>query len=317
MIKDFLNDIIRRKFTNLTRLNIRLSASNYLLKNSEYYKNFLNINDAGLKVYSQNNEDGIIHYLLTMLLIKNPKFIEIGTESRYQESNTRFLYESTDSEGLIIDNFLDIKYLEKELEKWKGRIKLAKECVSSENINLILSNYNFHKDLDIFSLDVDGVDYWIIESLPPKISKIFIAEYNPFFGHDLEITVPNIKNFNRTKYHYSNLCFGMSLRALINIMKKKGYVFLGVNNLKNNAFFVIENLAIYFNKVINSLDLDNLKSYTDCKFMESRDKNNKLQYLSKNQEFDLLKETEVQDLSLSERPLKKIKDLFKINDYFK
>ena len=158
MIKDFLNDIIRRKFTNLTRLNIRLSASNYLLKNSEYYKNFLNINDAGLKVYSQNNEDGIIHYLLTMLSIKNPKFIEVGTESRYQESNTRFLYESTDSEGLIIDNFLDIKYLEKELEKWKGRIKLAKECVSSENINLILSNNNFHKDLDIFSLDIDGVD---------------------------------------------------------------------------------------------------------------------------------------------------------------
>jgi hypothetical protein len=309
MIKDFLNDIIRRKFTNLTRLNIRLSASNYLLKNSEYYKNFLNINDAGLKVYSQNNEDGIIHYLLTMLSIKNPKFIEIGTESRYQESNTRFLYESTDSEGLIIDNFLDIKYLEKELEKWKGRIKLAKECVSSENINLILSNNNFHKDLDIFSLDIDGVDYWIIDSLPPKISKIFIAEYNPFFGHNLEITVPNIKNFNRTNYHYSNLCFGMSLKALINIMKKKGYIFLGVNNLKNNAFFVIESLAANFNKVIDSLDLDNLKAYTDCKFMESLDKNNKLQYLLKNQEFDLLKETEVIDLSLPERPIKKIKDL--------
>jgi hypothetical protein len=309
MIKDFLNDIIRRKFTNLTRLNIRLSASNYLLKNSEYYKNFLNINDAGLKVYSQNNEDGIIHYLLTMLSIKNPKFIEIGTESRYQETNTRFLYESTDSEGLIIDNFLDIKYLEKELEKWKGRIKLAKECVSSENINLILSNNNFHKDLDIFSLDIDGVDYWIIDSLPPKISKIFIAEYNPFFGHNLEITVPNIKNFNRTNYHYSNLCFGMSLKALINIMKKKGYIFLGVNNLKNNAFFVIESLAANFNKVIDSLDLYNLKAYTDCKFMESLDKNNKLQYLSKNQEFDLLKETEVIDLSLPERPIKKIKDL--------
>lgn len=309
MIKDFLNDIIRRKFTNLTRLNIRLSASNYLLKNSEYYKNFLNINDAGLKVYSQNNEDGIIHYLLTMLSIKNPKFIEIGTESRYQESNTRFLYESTDSEGFIIDNFLDIKYLEKELEKWKGRIKLAKECVSPENINFILSNNNFHKDLDIFSLDIDGTDYWIIDSLPPKISKIFIAEYNPFFGHNLEITVPNIKNFNRTNYHYSNLCFGMSFKALINIMKKKGYVFLGVNNLKNNAFFVIESLAAHFNKVIDSLDLDNLKAYTDCKFMESRDKNNKLQYLSKNQKFDLLKETEVQDLSLPERPIKKIKDL--------
>lgn len=309
MIKDFINRIIKTKFTNSIKLNIRLSASNYLLKNSEYYNNFLNINEAGLKVYSQNNEDGIIHFLLNMLLVKNSKFVEIGTESKYQESNTRFLYESTDSEGLIIDNFLDLKYLEEDLDKWKGRIKLIKEWVDSENINLILKNNNFFKDLDIFSLDIDGVDYWVIDSLPGKISKIFIAEYNPFFGPDLEITVPNIKNFNRTNYHYSNLCFGMSLKALINIMKKKGYVFLGVNNLKNNAFFVIEDLAFYFKKIINSLNSDNLKLYTDCKFMESRDKNNRLQYLSKNQKFDLLKETEVQDLSFPGRPLKKIKDL--------
>lgn len=309
MIKDFINRIIKTKFTNPIKLNIRLSASNYLLKNSEYYNNFLNINEAGLKVYSQNNEDGIIHFLLNMLLVKNSKFVEIGTESKYQESNTRFLYESTDSEGLIIDNFLDLKYLEEDLDKWKGRIKLIKEWVDSENINLILKNNNFFKDLDIFSLDIDGVDYWVIDSLPGKISKIFIAEYNPFFGPDLEITVPNIKNFNRTNYHYSNLCFGMSLKALINIMKKKGYVFLGVNNLKNNAFFVIEDLAFYFKKIINSLNSDNLKLYTDCKFMESRDKNNRLQYLSKNQKFDLLKETEVQDLSFPGRPLKKIKDL--------
>ena len=309
MIKDFINRIIKTKFINPIKLNIRLSASNYLLKNSEYYNNFLNINEAGLKVYSQNNEDGIIHFLLNMLLVKNSKFVEIGTESKYQESNTRFLYESTDSEGLIIDNFLDLKYLEEDLDKWKGRIKLIKEWVDSENINLILKNNNFFKDLDIFSLDIDGVDYWVIDSLPGKISKIFIAEYNPFFGPDLEITVPNIKNFNRTNYHYSNLCFGMSLKALINIMKKKGYVFLGVNNLKNNAFFVIEDLAFYFKKIINSLNSDNLKLYTDCKFMESRDKNNRLQYLSKNQKFDLLKETEVQDLSLPGRPLKKIKDL--------
>ena len=38
MIKNLLNRIIRTKFTNLIKLNIRLSASNFLLKNTEYYK---------------------------------------------------------------------------------------------------------------------------------------------------------------------------------------------------------------------------------------------------------------------------------------
>ena len=63
-----------------------------------------------------------------------------------------------------------------------------------------------------------------------KISKIFIAEYNPYFGSELEITVPNIKNFNRTNYHYSNLCWGVSLKALIKIMELKGYIFIGSND---------------------------------------------------------------------------------------
>ena len=80
----------------------------------------------------------------------------------------------------------------------------------------------------------------VLKELSKKFAKIFVAEFNPVFGPNLEISVPNIKNFNRTKYHYSNLCWGVSLKALVNLMKTKGYVFLGVNQLKNNAFFVID-----------------------------------------------------------------------------
>ena len=56
------------------------------------------------------------------------------------------------------------------------------------------------------------------------------------FGPNLEITVPNQKDFDRTKYHYSNLCWGTSLKALINLMQGKGYIFLGTNLLKNKLF---------------------------------------------------------------------------------
>ena len=62
-----------------------------------------------------------------------------------------------------------------------------------------------------------------------KISKIFIAEYNSVFGDEFDISVPNINNFNRKEYHYSSLCYGMSLKALIRIMKEKDYYFIGTN----------------------------------------------------------------------------------------
>ena len=116
-------------------------------------------------------------------------------------------------------------------------MRIANKQINSDNL-LTLLNERCDYEIDIFSLDIDSIDYWIIDKLPKNVSKIFVAEYNPVFGLDLEVTVPNIKGFNRTQYHYSNLCYGMSLRALINKMKTKGYYFVGVNLQKINAFFI-------------------------------------------------------------------------------
>ena len=120
---------------------------------------------------------------------------------------------------------------------WKGGLKIHQEVITSNNINEIL-NTNCDFNIDLFSIDIDSVDYWIISKLKANISKIFVAEFNPIFGSDLEVTVPNLDGFNRNKYHYSNLCYGMSLRALIRLMDKKNYYFLGTNLQKMNAFFI-------------------------------------------------------------------------------
>jgi len=69
---------------------------------------------------------------------------------------------------------------------------------------------------------------------------------------DKEITIPNIDNFNRTKYHYSNLCFGASLKALIKLMKKKNYVFLGTDLHSINAFFVQKKYLFTINQAVSS-----------------------------------------------------------------
>ena len=88
-----------------------------------------------------------------------------------------------------------------------------------------MRNANCLNNLDIFSLDIDGIDYWILKELPKDFSKIVVVEFNPIFGKNLEISVPNINNFERKKYHYSNLCFGMSLKAAIKIMNRKKFLF--------------------------------------------------------------------------------------------
>lgn len=308
MILRLLKIFKTTKISKLLNNSITLSGKACLLELRKKYSEFKYINEAELKVFSQNGEDGIIDYLLNRLFIENAKFVEIGTED-YSEANTRFLYEATNSRGLIIDDSLNMKELSNEIELWKGRILAVKDKVKTKNINSILEKNNFNKNIDLFSIDIDGIDYWIINKLPKKISKIFIAEFNPLFGPNLEITVPNIEDFERTKYHFSNLCWGMSLKALINLMKKKGFIFLGVNNLKNNAFFINEDFKNNFDKIIKNINSNCLNEFTNNEFMESRDKNGNLSLLNKKQQINEIKDCYVINLENSKEDLVKLKDI--------
>ncbi len=311
------NNIIS-KFLNLLRndtsikkdLEVRsLIGKDILINKRNDYLNFKSINDAEEKIFSQNGEDGIIDYILEIINVKDPKFVEIGVED-YIESNTRLLYHIRNSQGLIVDQTIDINKLSKNLELWKGRLKVLKKAVTPKNINEIINYENFNKDLDLFSIDIDGLDFWVIKELPTNFAKICIAEYNPLFGSEYEVTVPNIENFNRTNYHYSNLCWGVSLKGLINLMNEKNFVFLGTNNLKNNAFFVNKDYEQLFKKVILEKNIE-LKNFTNHKFQESRDKNGNLTYLSRKEQLKEVEDCYVININNSLTEKVKLSELIK------
>lgn len=281
---------------------------NQISENRKLYKSVTNIQDTELKIFSQNGEDGIIDYLLNQLsLIPNSvNFIEIGVGD-YWESNTRFLYNSFHPKGLIIDRIDNMELrVKKNINIWKGDLRICNKKIDSENIIETLNNYcDF--EIDVFSIDIDSIDYWIIDKLKKNISKIFIAEYNPVFGPDLNVTVPDISGFDRTKYHYSNLCYGMSLKALIKLMKKKGYYFVGTNLQKINAFFISEkfNKEDFFEKII----IKDLKFYTDSNIRDSRDKKYNLNFLTGENKIKEIRDCEVINLENENYKLVKIKDL--------
>ena len=141
------------------------------------------------KYYSQYGEDGIIDYLLSSLNVTSPKFVEIGVGD-YSECNTRYLYETTQPKGLIIDCIENFEEkVKKNINLWKGDLKIIQEKINSKNILDVLSQKNFLLDLDLFVIDIDGIDYWVIKSLPKNFSKIVVVEYNATFGPNLEVTV--------------------------------------------------------------------------------------------------------------------------------
>ena len=300
-ILSFLN--IKKKITN--NINYNLGLNNLLLI-SEKYNDMNKLEQSECKIFSQNGEDGILDYIITMLKIIKPNFIEIGVGT-YVEANTRFIYDRFYPKGIIIDveKNLSSKVFSN-INSWKGDLRVIEEKVSTKNINKIISK-NCDFNVDIFSLDIDSIDYWIIDKLKPNISKIFVAEYNPVFGSSLEVTVPNLENFDRSKYHYSHLCYGMSLKALINLMSKKNYYFIGSNSLKNNAFFVSNDFPM--NQYFKKLELESLDYYVDSNVRESRDITGNLNYLSGEKKLNEILDCEVVDISDDINKKIKIKDI--------
>jgi hypothetical protein len=219
---------------------------------------------------------------------------------------------SFNASGETVISAEDLEYLHNNIKEPKYRTGIDrnywiwKEFKSEKSYVLVADVARGDgKDNSVFHIiDIDSVDYWVIKELPDKISKIFIAEYNPYFGPDLEVTTPNIKKFNRTNYHFSNLCFGSSLKAIINILNEKGFSFIGVNDLKNNAFFVL-------NEYLKLISLDppkeNLLEYTSAKYREGRDIKGKLTYHSPDDVINIIKNCEVFDLK--DKQIKKISEL--------
>lgn len=273
-----------------------LSGQSVLESKRQNYSIYKNINQAELRIFSQFGEDGIIDFLVEKLNIRFIKFVEVGTAD-YSESNTRFLFETGKAEGVIIDSDEKlVSKVERLFGLWRGNIRVVPLFVNKENLNQTLIKNDSMDDIDLFSMDIDGVDYWIIKELPNRISKIFIAEYNANFGPDIEVTVPYDENFNRTKHHYTNLGWGMSLKALIKLMNNKGYEFVGSNSAKCNAFFVRKDLIKLIN--INLPNINDLSQYTDIKVNEGLDRNKKLAFYNKKQKNEAMKDIELIDLKL-------------------
>ncbi len=204
--------------------------------------NRTSIQDYEFKIFSQWGEDGIIQYLLSHILITHKTFIEFGVED-YLESNTRFLMMKDNWKGFVIDgSHENIQRLKKSSVFRMYELQARQAFITRDNINALLSESGFDKDLGLLSIDVDGVDYWILEEIAHFSPRILIVEYNAVFGLERAISVPYDAQFCRTNKHYSNLYFGASLRALASLAERKGYALVGTSKAGINAFFVRRDL---------------------------------------------------------------------------
>ena len=197
--------------------------------------------DTGFRVYSQCDEDGLLLYIFSLIGFTNKICVDMAFGSPYG-ANTTNLICNWGFHGLLVEGENSpTTFFELHKDTTIFPPKLLHAWITAENVNDLCLKNEIAGEIDLFSLDMDGGDYWIWKSLDIISPRVIIVEYNDILGHEKALTVPYRPDFDRFKVH-EDFC-GASLAAYVKLARQKGYRLVGVNRYGFNAFFVKNGIA--------------------------------------------------------------------------
>lgn len=191
----------------------------------------------GAKIYSQNDEDGILQEIFRRIGEGDRRFVEFGVQHGL-ECNTLLLL-CTGWQGLWLEAdeaFVDAVEQTYAAEIAEGRLRCRHATVTAETIDALLGPEG---DVDLLSIDIDYNDYWVWRALSDIRPRVVVIEYNAALKPPLSLTVPYDPDRSWTGTGH----FGASLCALEALGREKGYSLVGCCFSGVNAFFVRDDLV--------------------------------------------------------------------------
>jgi hypothetical protein len=189
--------------------------------------------------FSQFGEDGVIDYLCSKLLNSNRFFIEIGSSDGLQNCSS-WLALGRSYSGIMVDGDpVAIRKCKEMIDERVWNVHVIERMVDQENISALMKMCPY-KDPDVFVIDIDGIDYYVLRRILELgfRPKIVVAEYNSAFGPDRSVTIPYRKDFSRREGHKLSVVYGVSVSAWRKLLGQYQYKFVTVESSGVNAFFV-------------------------------------------------------------------------------
>lgn len=205
------------------------------LENPLYLERF------GFKVYSQNDEDGIIEEIFNRIKTVNKTFVEFGVQNGLESNGHYLLHKGW--KGLWIEGngkaVNEIRQLFKKVIDDK-RLTVVNDFITKDNINaLIEKEGKISGEIDLLSIDIDGNDYWVWEAIKCVNPRVVVIEYNGKFPPNFEW----VMEYDANHIWQEDDKQGASLKSLEILGLKLGYQLVGTNIMGINAFFVKQDLA--------------------------------------------------------------------------
>ena len=179
-------------------------------------------------IFSQNGEDGVIEYFLQKMQISTGYFVEFGAWDGMHLSNCANLAKHGWSGCFIEGDSERFTDLQKNYSTYSS-IKLVNCFVrrhGDSSLDSILNSVNAPEIIDVLSIDIDGDDHAIWDSISSHQVRLLVIEFNPTIPANLVVIQEEKDDAN----------FGSSLGALWELGNTKGFRLVAVT--ASNAFFL-------------------------------------------------------------------------------
>jgi hypothetical protein len=187
--------------------------------------------------FSAAGEDGIVDYLTRRMRDPEYTFLEIGSSDGVA-NNTAWLAIARKWQGVMVEaDAASVRRARSTLGWFNPLVELMELMVSEDNLDQVLAATPSLRP-DVFSLDVDSVDYYLARALLDRglRPRLCVVEYNSAFGPERRCTVnPALVGGDGHRFYD-----GVSISGWRSFFASHGYRFVGVERSGVNAFFVDE-----------------------------------------------------------------------------
>jgi Methyltransferase FkbM domain len=187
-------------------------------------------------ITSQNGEDGLLEEIFRRIGEKNRWCFEVGAWDGKHLSNTHVFWRERGWSAVLVEcNDESFAGLKRNTQEFPDVRALHRRVMpaGSDSLDTILQEAGAPRDIDLVSIDIDGNDYYMLESLQAFMPRVIIIEHNPTIPPEVEVVQE--QGAPRAR-------FGASAGALTKLARAKGYG-LAANTWCNCIFVRDEEFA--------------------------------------------------------------------------
>lgn len=211
-----------------------------------YYRNLINsgkanlptFDDVGFRCYSQFEEDGILLYIFSLIGTTNKIAVEICAGDGIVCNSTNLIVNHGWLGYLFDGNRKKVRrgrrFFKRHNDTWLWPPKFTHAWITAENVNDVISAAGVSGEIDLLSIDVDGMDYWIWKAIDCIKPRVVLCETHNIMGPDDSLTAPYSPDFTITVPGYHSA----SLKAMTSLAESKGYRLVGTHRYGFNAFYI-------------------------------------------------------------------------------